>query len=1074
MAPEHTFLGTWEIVACTFEGKRELSGLEGIKFRLDDTNDITWYNDLVSPLPEIKDCGICCDSASVLFSCETFDVYEVNPRLIFGAFAGHSIEFSTSTLLPTDTLVLSCENWYAVECRRLQEDQAAGQEEQFSFGEALLEKYFSDVMVKSASGFEYALHASILRLNGFDCSMCTKSVLKSSHPLTLKPPHILPKVSNPNPVRISIVTAGATAGEEQQKLWPSLSLSPIYLQPPCELELLTTTTCGGLGAQRLHHLSNSFNCLSNGNEQDVTEASSDGGNGIQSVDGGGMRRFPPNSHSDSHLEVSQVQCKNIFNFCQDMMLQPMSCSIPQSGLAAGVAVCNTRRPPLSPYRARSPLPFPSSMETPPSSPLTPVGVLYNLPTFLLTAILHWLYTESLLPELDEDICEKLIHFAEAQPSLIKLVEPTRKYLRLLQLKKFVVNVTMDLHSILNRVIRHIDPASISHEPALLYATFKDGLRECAVGCAKVLQFCNIFIKDATHLARYQKNEIVKYVRTRIPIFISQVQQLLRNTRGVFVGLSIDEKEVLVNYLVPEIESTLLILTTVIEEIKSSLDTMCKDLKCTDFDQPLEPQQTEGGIAMQMQCVNRAIIGPRRELLSPHPRRGPPIGLTLYDNPSEQRFSSAENDLKFVLYMYEVRKMRDIYGRITAALEIIKDKKRAFCEMDLLSKRSTINQNLEQLIVDIPAYIFIIENLSDRLNDKLGWKEFKFCFKLATSQINGVIVKLLDHKSALRHSIEQICKLVRKQEFLNSIIELGLLESSTEVQNDCKMADHENNLDLSQTNTGTSPVKHYYDYKNIKLNLIRHLCEPPIAANSNLSKNALRLLHSAQLADMEFEVHTYAPSAPAEEGRSTYTIETMNTEANPGALKIHSLKAHRIIVASRCEWFKKALMSGMQESINRKIIITDTSPVIFRRLLLYLYGAPIDRTVGAEQLCELMLLADRYSLDNLKELCETTLNSLIDEDSVVCLLGIADRYVATVLKTNCLSFLSQHAHLTKSEIFKELPQTLQLEVLDLVNWFGRVTEPWNDSSFKARSNSRCSLKSPSKPHSRSRKSSPSNM
>lgn len=64
-------------------------------------------------------------------------------------------------------------------------------------------------------------------------------------------------------------------------------------------------------------------------------------------------------------------------------------------------------------------------------------------------------------------------------------------------------------------------------------------------------------------------------------------------------------------------------------------------------------------------------------LSPRPRRGPPLGLTLYDNPTEkQRLLSAENDLKFVLYMYEVRKMRDIYGRISAALDVIRDKKYA--------------------------------------------------------------------------------------------------------------------------------------------------------------------------------------------------------------------------------------------------------------------------------------------------------------------------------------------------------------------------------------------------------------
>lgn len=82
---------------------------------------------------------------------------------------------------------------------------------------------------------------------------------------------------------------------------------------------------------------------------------------------------------------------------------------------------------------------------------------------------------------------------------------------------------------------------------------------------------------------------------------------------------------------------------------------------------------------------------------------------------------------------------------------------------------------------------------------------------------------------------------------------------------------------------------------------------------------------------------------------------------------------------------------MQESINRlvnrffrpffdpknfsfrKITIPDTSPVIFRRLLLYLYGAPVDKTVGAESICELMLLADRFSLDVLKVILELFMN-----------------------------------------------------------------------------------------------------
>jgi len=45
----------------------------------------------------------------------------------------------------------------------------------------------------------------------------------------------------------------------------------------------------------------------------------------------------------------------------------------------------------------------------------------------------------------------------------------------------VVNVTMDLHGILNRVIQCINPGNITRDPAQLYATFQDALRECAIG-----------------------------------------------------------------------------------------------------------------------------------------------------------------------------------------------------------------------------------------------------------------------------------------------------------------------------------------------------------------------------------------------------------------------------------------------------------------------------------------------------------------------------------------------------------------------------------------------------------------
>lgn len=66
-----------------------------IKFRLDEMGDITWYNDLIHTTGNPYNATN--ESADALFSCETFELIdpesEDGPILLFGAFAGHSIEF---------------------------------------------------------------------------------------------------------------------------------------------------------------------------------------------------------------------------------------------------------------------------------------------------------------------------------------------------------------------------------------------------------------------------------------------------------------------------------------------------------------------------------------------------------------------------------------------------------------------------------------------------------------------------------------------------------------------------------------------------------------------------------------------------------------------------------------------------------------------------------------------------------------------------------------------------------------------------------------------------------------------
>lgn len=77
---------------------------------------------------------------------------------------------------------------------------------------------------------------------------------------------------------------------------------------------------------------------------------------------------------------------------------------------------------------------------------------------------------------------------------------------------------------------------------------------------------------------------------------------------------------------------------------------------------------------------------------------------------------------------------------------------------------------------------------------------------------------------------------------------------------------------------------------------------------------------------------------------------------------------------------------------RKIVIYDTSPNVFKEFLHYLYGNGVSQTCISNQdaLSELMLLADRYEVDELKKITEFILITGVDDDSAIFLLSISDQ------------------------------------------------------------------------------------
>jgi len=215
-------------------------------------------------------------------------------------------------------------------------------------------------------------------------------------------------------------------------------------------------------------------------------------------------------------------------------------------------------------------------------------------------------------------------------------------LQLIKLKNTIIDIFTDIQGILNRINVMLNPFNIARCPSSLCEIFKQCLREISVGCALFLQLSQIFSKD-TFLNRYQRNEIIRFLKTRVPVFISQLHLLLQNVLSILKGLQQDEKDELIVYLVPEIILALDVTSELLEDLKMAMETICKNIQ--------HEQSTSGASGDGSKRSDRSTASARGSKSS----------------------SSVDKDLKFFLHVCEVKKLHDIYGKVNCILEVIQHK-----------------------------------------------------------------------------------------------------------------------------------------------------------------------------------------------------------------------------------------------------------------------------------------------------------------------------------------------------------------------------------------------------------------
>jgi hypothetical protein len=216
-----------------------------------------------------------------------------------------------------------------------------------------------------------------------------------------------------------------------------------------------------------------------------------------------------------------------------------------------------------------------------------------------------------------------------------------------------------------------------------------------------------------------------------------------------------------------------------------------------------------------------------------------------------------------------------------------------------------------------------------LENGLEWRTFRSYVDIACMYMSWGLQKMISVKDPLKQLLYKAVKFVGRLEVCEALVYLGLLG-----QDDLGVW-----LEEASGETGLSSGK-------LPKSLLRAPpgLEPPRAADSVLAQGCVQLASSQLHTDMEFVLEPATPSE--EEGREDPTV-------------IH---AHRVIVASRCEWACRALLSGMIEAQKRRIVVSGVEEDVFRLFLHYLYGGHlVTETMATETLVNLMAVADRLCL-----------------------------------------------------------------------------------------------------------------
>lgn len=132
-------------------------------------------------------------------------------------------------------------------------------------------------------------------------------------------------------------------------------------------------------------------------------------------------------------------------------------------------------------------------------------------------------------------------------------------------------------------------------PSRFCYVIKQALRHAAVACMKLVELCVLYGEEAPNLLRNERLEILRYAKTRLPIFLTQFVALLRSIKNDFSTVRPSDRNDIAAHVAPEIETLLGTLSNLMREARDA----CNEIWCRWSaihggllgEQPKNPSQT---------------------------------------------------------------------------------------------------------------------------------------------------------------------------------------------------------------------------------------------------------------------------------------------------------------------------------------------------------------------------------------------------------------------------------------------------------------------------------------------------